>query len=216
MTQWPATGPARHHPVQPKRSIMEFLSDPIQQFSSWYEQVKQAAIDKPNAMSLATVDNRGRPYIRIVLLSSFDDRGLVFHTNYNSRKGQDIAANPQVAVSFWWDDPGYQVHINGVAEKTSDTDSDAYFASRPRGSQLGAWASEQSHVIENRATLEKRLKQFEEKYRNTEVPRPPHWGGYRIKPDTMEFWINGADRLHDRFLYTRNESGNWSMARLAP
>lgn len=195
---------------------MKMMSNPFDQFAAWFEQVRQTAIDKPNAMTLSTVDSKARPHARIVLLSSFDNHGFVFHTNYNSSKGSHIANNPHVALSFWWDEPGYQVTINGIAEKTSGSESDAYFAGRPRGSQIGAWASEQSQVIDSRETLESRLARFKEKFYNSDVPRPPHWGGYRVIPEEFEFWINGADRLHDRFRYRKDAQGIWQHVRLSP
>ncbi|MDH5632732.1 MAG: pyridoxamine 5'-phosphate oxidase [Gammaproteobacteria bacterium] len=191
-------------------------SNPIDQFSDWFEMAGKASIDKPNAMMLTTVDERRQPHSRIVLLSSFDDRGFVFHTNYESAKGAHIAGNARVALSFWWDELGYQVHIRGKAEQTPPEASDAYFARRPRGSQLGAWASEQSREIPDRASLEQRLQHFTDQFRDQDVPRPPHWGGYRVIPEEIEFWINGADRLHDRFLFNRDTEGNWQSRRLAP
>lgn len=191
-------------------------TNPIDQFADWFEMAGKASIDKPNAMMLTTVDERHQPHSRIVLLSSFDDRGFVFHTNYESTKGRHIAGNDRVALSFWWDELGYQVHIRGKAEQTLPEESDAYFARRPRGSQLGAWASEQSREIPDRTVLEQRVQQFTDQFRNQDVPRPPHWGGYRVAPEEIEFWINGADRLHDRFLFSRDNDGNWHSRRLAP
>lgn len=191
-------------------------SDPIAQFARWFDEASRAGIDKPNAMTLSTVGADGRPASRVVLLSSFDERGFVFHGNYESRKGGDIAHAPWVALLFWWDPPGYQVRIEGRAEKTRPEESDAYFAQRPRGSQLGAWASDQSRAIESRAALEARLAETERRYAGGPVPRPPHWGGYRVFPLAIEFWENREDRLHDRVRYERTEQGGWRAVRLAP
>lgn len=191
------------------------LSDPFQQFSDWFEQVKKTGIDKPNAMTLSTCDGTGQPYSRVVLLSSFNESGFVFHTNYLSDKGRHMEGNDRVSLLFWWDQPGYQVRIQGKAKKTSSDASDAYFASRPRGSQIGAWASQQSHEIEDRAILDRRVREFGEKFLDQPVPRPPHWGGYIVSPDCFEFWLNRDDRLHDRFRYVLS-GGSWTCSRLAP
>jgi pyridoxamine 5'-phosphate oxidase len=191
-------------------------SDPLTLFANWFAEAGETDIDKPNAMTLTTVDSSNRPHARIVLLSSFDEHGFVFHTNYNSDKGRDIAHNPQASLSFWWDQLGYQILINGKVEKTTAEESDAYFAKRPRGSQIGAWASEQSHTISNRESLEAKVRQFTEEFEGKDVPRPSHWGGYRVVPDQFEFWVNGADRLHDRFRFTIDDNGNWQSSRLAP
>lgn len=190
-------------------------NNPIDQFADWFEQARHAGIDKPNAMVLSTSTADGKPSSRVVLLSSFSENGFVFHTNYLSHKGGDIKHNPYVSLLFWWDELGYQVRINGRAEKTGAEKSDAYFAGRPRGSQLGAWASEQSQVIESRKVLDRRLDDFAERFDGIEVSRPPHWGGYIVVPESIEFWINRDDRLHDRFLFTRDGEG-WGWQRLAP
>jgi len=191
-------------------------SDPLTLFANWFAEAGETDIDKPNAMTLTTVDSTHRPHARIVLLSSFDEHGFVFHTNYNSDKGHDIAHNPQVSLSFWWDQLGYQIQINGKAEKTTPEESDDYFANRPRGSQIGAWASDQSHIIADRESLETKVRQFTEEFEGKDVSRPSHWGGYRVVPDQFEFWVNGADRLHDRFRFTIDTNGNWQSNRLAP
>ena len=167
-------------------------------------------------MALSTVGPGGRPAVRMVLLSSFDERGFVFHTNYRSRKGEEIAASPRVALVLWWEPLARQVRLEGRAEKTGFEESDAYFAGRPRGSQLGAWASEQSAVIPDRASLEERLREAERRYAGGPVPRPPHWGGYRVVPDAIEFWEGRESRLHDRVRYQRVEGGGWRVERLAP
>jgi len=191
-------------------------TDPIAKFSQWYAKASQCGIDKPHAMTLATFGADGRPSARIVLLSSFDERGFVFHTNYGSDKGRAIAANPKVALVFWWDPLGYQVRIEGRAERISAAESDAYFAKRPRGSQLGAWASNQSQPIAGRAELEDRLRELDTQYRERPVPRPLHWGGYRVLADAIEFWENRDDRLHDRLRYERDANGAWRTSFLAP
>lgn len=189
--------------------------NPFDQFADWFEQARHAGIDKPNAMVLSTSTADGKPSSRVVLLSSFSNNGFVFHTNYLSHKGGEIEQNPRVSLLFWWDELGYQVRISGRAEKTGQEKSDAYFAGRPRGSQLGAWASEQSRVIESRTVLDRRLEDFTERFDGIEVARPPHWGGFIVVPESIEFWINRDDRLHDRFLFTRDGEG-WGWQRLAP
>lgn len=191
-------------------------ADPIDLFRRWYADAVRAGAAKPNAMALATVGPAGRPSTRMVLLSTFDERGFVFHTNYRSRKGEEIAHQPLVSLVAWWDPLERQVRIEGRAEKTSAADSDAYFAGRPRGSQLGAWASDQSAVVPDRASLEARMAEAERKYAAEPVPRPPHWGGYRVVPDAIEFWEGRENRLHDRILYRRGDGGGWLVERLAP
>lgn len=190
--------------------------DPLALFADWFAAAAAVAgIDKPNAMTLAT-ETAGLPSARIVLLSSFDARGFVFHTNYESRKSREIAANARVALVFWWDPLGRQVRIEGRAEQTSAAESDAYFARRPRGSQLGAWASEQSRVIASREVLEARMQALEREYAGASVPRPAHWGGFRVVPEAIEFWEHRDNRLHERLRYTRDASGAWRAERLAP
>jgi pyridoxamine 5'-phosphate oxidase len=190
--------------------------DPMELFRRWYDDAVRAGVEKVNAMALATVGTDGRPSGRMVLLSSFDERSFVFHTNYRSQKGREMARDPRVALVLWWGPLERQVRIEGRAEKTSAADSDAYFAGRPRGSQLGAWASEQSAVIPDRAVLEGSLREMERRYAGGPVPRPPHWGGYRVIPDSIEFWEGRENRLHDRARYRRGEGGEWLVERLAP
>ena len=190
--------------------------DPMELFRRWYGEAVRAGIEKADAMALATVGPDGRPSGRMVLLSSFDERGFVFHTNHQSRKGREIAHHSRVALVFWWDPLGFQVRIEGRAEKTSPAESDAYFAGRPRPSQLGAWASDQSRPIPDRGVLEERMRQLERKHAGGPVPRPPHWGGYRVIPDAFEFWENRENRLHDRIRYQRSQGGGWRIERLAP
>jgi pyridoxamine 5'-phosphate oxidase len=191
-------------------------TNPIALFHQWFDKALTARIEKANAMTLATVGADGRPSCRIVLLSSFDERGFVFHTNYESRKGAEIAHQPWVSLTFWWDALGHQVRIEGRAEKTSAEDSEAYFGNRPRGSQLGAWASDQSRPVHSRAALEARMREFDREYQGKPVPRPPNWGGYRVVPHAIEFWENRDNRLHDRIRYERTDRGEWRITRLAP
>jgi len=190
--------------------------DPIALFGTWYQQACAAGIDKPNAMALATAGSDGRPTLRMVLLSSHDARGFVFHTNYLSRKGADLTQSPAASLLFWWDPLGLQVRIDGAVERTTAAESDAYFAGRPRGAQIGAWASEQSRMIASRAVLEARVVQIAARYDGQPVPRPPHWGGYRVLPQVMEFWQDRADRLHERVRYERASDGRWRAELLAP
>jgi len=195
---------------------MEPVADPLRLFQEWYDQARAAGIAKPHAMTLATSGADGRPSARMVLLSSHDARGFVFHTNYASRKGAELERTPHAALLFWWDALGYQVRIEGAVEKTGDAESNAYFAGRPRGNQLGAWVSEQTRPIASRAMLEQRMHALEQKFAAGPVPRPPHWGGYRVVPDAMEFWQERENRLHDRIRYERTPGGGWRTLRLAP
>jgi len=190
-------------------------ANPFRQFQVWFDQALAAQLLEPNAMTLATAV-AGKPSARIVLLKQFDDRGFVFYTNYHSRKGQELAQNPWAALVFWWADLERQVRIEGQVEKVSERESDEYFHSRPWGSRLGAWASDQSQVIGDRHLLEQRLAELEQKYQDQEIPRPPHWGGYRLVPTAIEFWQGRPKRLHDRLCYYRLENGNWQVKRLSP
>ncbi|MEE4162366.1 MAG: pyridoxamine 5'-phosphate oxidase [Woeseiaceae bacterium] len=190
-------------------------ANPFLEFEAWFKLACELDRSDPNAMSITTVDEHGRPYARTVLLKSFDERGLVFYTNYESRKARHIAANPNVALLFFWSELGRQIGIRGTAEKMSATESLRYFASRPRGSQLGAWVSPQSSVITSRSLLKNKFEELRQKFENKEIPLPSFWGGYRIVPREFEFWQGRDDRLHDRFLYTR-DGDDWRLERLAP
>jgi len=191
-------------------------SDPVQQFSTWFAAALAAEIRDVNAMSLATATRDGKPSVRIVLLKGFDERGFSFFTNYDSGKGRDLDANPFAEMVFYWPQLERQVRISGEVERTSREDSAAYFHSRPLGSQLGAWVSKQSEVIDARKVLDARMNEMTERFENGEIPLPPHWGGYRLKPDRFEFWQGRPNRLHDRFRYSRKADGTWLIDRLAP
>jgi pyridoxamine 5'-phosphate oxidase len=190
--------------------------NPFIQFQKWFDEALTAQLLEPNAMTLATATPDGKPSARMVLLKDFDERGFVFFTNYNSHKGQELAENPQAALVFWWAELERQVRICGHVEKVSENDSDRYFQSRPFNSRLGAWASNQSEVIESRILLEQRLQELKVKYENQDVPRPPNWGGLRVIPTEIEFWQGRSSRLHDRILYTRLDNGDWKIQRLSP
>ena len=194
----------------------DLLGNPFQQFQLWLEQAIAAELPEPNAMTLATLSEQGKPIARMVLLKGLDEKGFVFYTNYDSAKGKQLTETDSAALVFWWAGLERQVRVEGTVEKVSSEESDAYFQSRPKASQLGAWASPQSQVIENRDILEKRLAQLEEKYATEKVPRPPHWGGFRVIPTAIEFWQGRPSRLHDRIRYELNEKGDWFYQRLAP
>lgn len=197
-------------------SETEINSNPFLQFKEWFDQALSANILEPNAMTVATATTEAKPSARMVLLKDFDERGFVFYTNYNSQKAQELAENPQAALVFWWAELQRQIRICGRVEKISDTESDKYFYSRPFNSRLGAWASNQSEVIENREVLEKYLEELKQKYQNQDVPRPSHWGGIRVIPTEIEFWQGRSSRLHDRLVYTRIKDGSWKIERLSP
>jgi len=190
--------------------------DPIKQFKAWFDSAVAAKLPLPEAMSLATVTRDGKPTSRMVLLKSFDNDGFVFYTNYLSAKAKDMETNPNVALTLFWPQLEKQVRIEGTVAKTSADESRRYFEVRPRESQIGAWASAQSEVISGRDELEKRQSALEEIYRDQPVPWPEHWGGYRLKPDKIEFWKGRVGRLHDRIVYEKQSDGSWSIKRLAP
>ena len=188
---------------------------PFAQFARWFSEAQAAQPQMPEAMTVSTCVNNVVSS-RVCLLKGFDERGFVFYTNYSSRKGQQISENPRVALCFYWPSLERQVRIEGVAVKTAEEESDMYFATRPRGSQLGAWASNQSAVVFGRADLDQRFRELESNYKDRTVPRPPHWGGYRVIPLEIEFWQGRADRLHDRFVYRLREPKDWVIERLSP
>ena len=190
-------------------------ADPIRQFGAWLHQALVAELPEPNAMTLAAVGADGRPSARIVLLKGLDAAGFTFHTNYESRKGRELAANPHAALVFFWQELERQVRIEGTVERLSEGESDAYFQSRPLGSRLGAWASRQSEPLPDRATLERKLEEVTRQYEGGDVPRPPFWGGLRLQPDALEFWQGRPNRLHDRLCYRLLPEG-WCMERLSP
>lgn len=189
--------------------------DPIRFFERWFGEALHAEVREPNAMTLATIGAEGQPAARIVLLKGVDAQGFVFFTNYESRKARELEAHPRAALVFWWEGLERQVRIEGTVEKVDAAASDTYFASRPRGSRLGAWASDQSRPLPNRAVLEQKMAAADEAYPGDTVPRPPHWGGFRLMPTLFEFWQGRASRLHDRLEYTP-APGGWTIRRLAP
>jgi pyridoxamine 5'-phosphate oxidase len=190
--------------------------DPVKQFANWFTAAIETGIRDVNAMSLATAGRDAKPSVRIVLLKSFDHDGFVFFTNYESEKGKQLDANPCAEMAFYWIELDRQIRIRGEVEKTSREESQTYFHSRPIGSQLGAWASRQSEVIDARRVLDARMAEMTERFANKPVPVPPHWGGYRLKPNMFEFWQGRQNRLHDRFRYARQADGSWLIDRLAP
>jgi pyridoxamine 5'-phosphate oxidase len=191
-------------------------SDPIEQFRRWFDEALAADLHEPNAMTLATATPDGRPSSRVVLLKGFDERGFVFYTNYEGRKSGELEANPRCALVFYWGELERQVRVEGRASRVPGEESDQYFGSRPRGSRLGAWASEQSRPVGGREVLEERLRELEAEYEGREVPRPPFWGGYRVEPEVIEFWQGRENRLHDRLMYSRAEGDVWEQERLQP
>ena len=195
---------------------MEALSqEPLEQFEHWFAEAKRAGVEVPEAMTLATADGEGVPSARMVLLKGAGEDGFVFYTGYGSRKSEELEQNPRAALVFYWRPLGRQVRVEGSVERVSEPESAAYFATRPRGSQLAAWASQQSRPLGSRDELERRYAELEREYEDREVPLPPHWGGYRLRPEAIEFWEHRENRLHDRIRYTRARE-EWKVERLSP
>lgn len=196
--------------------VTDAAPDFMSQFQQWFDAALLAGVAEPNAMHLSTVDSTGRPAGRIVLLKDLSENGFVFYSNYDSRKGYDLAAHPVAALTFFWPELERQIRIEGRVERVSAAESDVYFASRPRGSQLGAWVSPQSQVINSRAVLDDRQQDLAAQFTDQPIPRPVHWGGFRVVPDRVEFWQGRPSRLHDRISYRLTETGTWLIERLAP
>lgn len=212
--QDPGSSRYEHAPHGLHRSDLD--PDPFKQFGNWFTAAVEAGIRDVNAMSLATAGADAHPSVRIVLLKGFDHDGFIFFTNYESEKSVQLDANPHAALGFYWIELDRQIRINGAVERTPREESERYFHSRPLGSQLGAWASRQSEVIDGRRILDARMAQMTERFADKPIPLPPHWGGYRLKPDTIEFWQGRPNRLHDRFRYKRQAGDSWLIERLAP
>lgn len=194
--------------------ITDLLKDPLQQLEKWLDEAVASELPEPTAMNLSTTDSLGKPHSRIVLLKGLND-GLLFYTNYKSNKGEQITSVPFVSALFFWPQLERQIQVNGKVEKLNETDSDTYFASRPRESQLGAWASPQSQPIESYDLIERNYLEYVDKFQGKEIPRPPHWGGYRILPETYEFWQGRPGRLHQRYKYIK-KTDKWKILTLAP
>jgi pyridoxamine 5'-phosphate oxidase len=191
--------------------------NPLQQFDAWMQEALAAKVDEPTAMTLSTATVDGKPAARIVLLKAIEEGGFVFYTNYESRKGQQLQENPFASLTFFWPALERQVRVEGSVQKVPEATSDAYFHSRPKGSQLGAWSSPQSQAIESRAVLEELEQKYSQEFSQLDtIPRPPHWGGYAVVPERIEFWQGRPNRLHDRLVYLKDSEGNWQIERLAP
>jgi len=197
-------------------SELEIDKNPIKQFGKWWDEAISCAIDEVNAMTLATATLQGKPSARIVLLKGYDDNGFSFFTNYESHKGIELGANPQASLVFFWKELERQVRIEGITEKLTAKENDTYFLSRPEGSRIGAWASPQSQVIKQREEIEESVKKYTQQFSGNPIDRPAFWGGYRVKPQIIEFWQGRPSRLHDRIQYSLQENGQWKIERLAP
>lgn len=196
--------------------LKDLAKNPFAQFENWFQSVLSAKISEPNAMSIATVSADGQPSLRTVLLKYFDEKGLVFFTNYESRKAQEIKENPKVALLFFWKEMERQVKICGYTESVSRMETMKYFMTRPRESQIGAWVSKQSQVVSTKTLLHQKMAAMKKKFQSGVIPVPNFWGGYRVVPLSFEFWQGGKNRLHDRFIYESTENGNWNIKRLSP
>ena len=197
-------------------SEADVAESPVAQFAKWWDDAVKSEIDEVNAMTLATVNESGVPSARIVLLKGYDENGFIFFTNYNSNKGSELEKNANACLVFFWKELERQVRITGIAEKISTEDSIAYFNSRPDGSKIGAWASPQSLAVAGKAWLKETFDFYRERFKHGEIPKPPHWGGYRVKPGKVEFWQGRPSRMHDRIQYTLQADGKWGIERLAP
>jgi pyridoxamine 5'-phosphate oxidase len=193
----------------------EAPSAPLDLFGQWMSEAEKARISYPNAMCVSTIAPHGKPSARIILLKGYDEKGFVFYTNQKSRKADALHSTPRAHLNFFWRELGKQINIEGAVEIVAPQEADEYFSTRPRESQIGAWASQQSHTLDKRSTLISRIKQYEEKYKNVDIPRPPYWSGYRIVPETIEFWSEGDHRLHTRLLYSKTPNG-WEKELLYP
>ena len=209
------SGLRRPHEDKPLREA-DVVEEPFGQFAAWMTAALDAGLAFPNAMTLATASPDGHPSARIVLLKGFDERGFVFFSNYESTKGRELASNPRAALVFYWFELERQVRITGEVDRVAERESDEYFASRPVGSRVSTWASRQSEVIGDRSALEQAAAEVKSRYPAGDIPRPPHWGGYRLVPNEVEFWQGRADRLHDRLRYRRTGDGDWLLERLSP
>lgn len=194
----------------------DMAENPMEQFARWWDDAIKSEIDEVNAMTLATATLGGLPSARVVLLKGFDERGFIFFTNYHSHKGRELEQNPRASLIFFWKELERQVCIEGIVEKVPEKESDDYFQSRPAGSRIGAWASPQSSIIDNREVIENNVKELEKKFSDGFIPRPEHWGGYVVKPTNIEFWQGRSSRLHDRVRYVHQLGSKWHMQRLAP
>lgn len=201
---------------EPTLDVTDLDPDPYRQFDAWFQEALGAKLTEPTAMSLATASRDGRPSARTVLLKGFDQRGFVFYTNYGSRKARELTENPHAALVLHWASLWRQVCITGGVSRVSREEAEAYFRTRPRESQLGAWASRQSEVVESRRVLDQRMAELEARHRDGEVPLPPFWGGFRLVPEAIEFWQRREGRLHDRLRYRRDDAGRWVIERLSP